>query len=283
MARTADREAKCTACHHKQSAHHARTQDGEDVPFPDYWENAGGQFNKLIELNAASINEFQALFNKTHLGKWTRDRTKHNPTNPKVPTGFQVVSVRRSENSHCWREYGCRRAEVILRAHEAEGEALRLYDDVKSMTAWREVAGAKADRVARECNEWYLFHGTHHETAKKIMETDFRVGCAGSNTGSLYGKGLYFAESVTKADEYAKADTNGLFTMLVCRVIGGQVRYTDELEPDPEDLVQSCISGKYDCVLGDRETTRGTYREFVLFDSQDVYAEYEVQYRRVYS
>lgn len=67
-----------------------------------------------------------------------------------------------------------------------------------------------------------------------------------------------------------------------------------------EALVHSCIEGPYDTVCGDREKTRGTYRfgqhntklaashqagksfyhstldcrEFVLFDSEDVYVEY---------
>ena len=56
--------------------------------------------------------------------------------------------------------------------------------------------------------------------------------------------------------------------------------------------MHSCIEGPYDSVCGDREKTRGTYRratpismqdfssglslmrEFVLFDSEDVYVEY---------
>lgn len=85
-----------------------------------------------------------------------------------------------------------------------------------------------------------------------------------------------------KADEYSKPDQNGIYSLLLCRVLGGRVFHTDVLEPDPEELVRSCISGRYDSVCGDREKCRGTYREFVLFDSEDAYAEYEIQYTRVY-
>eukprot|EP00971_Amphidinium_carterae_P012933 255228-Amphidinium_carterae.1 len=35
------------------------------------------------------------------------------------------------------------------------------------------------------------------------------------------------------------------------------------------ELVNSCLEGPYDCVCGDREKLRGTYKEFVLFDSED--------------
>jgi len=234
-----------------------------------------------LELKKKEIEEFQSLLEKTYKNVWTRDRKNHNPTCPDVPKGFKVTSVSRNENSHGWIEYGCRRASVLARSSEAD-EPIEVMNDVKSMVAWREIGGAKADRLAHECNEWYLFHGTNPEAAKSICSSDFKVSRAGSNTGTLYGKGLYFAESITKADEYAKPDKKGKYAVLLCRVIGGKVRYTDDPTPDPEELVYSCIDGPYDSVLGDREKVRGTFKEFVLFDSEDVYPEYIINYTRVY-
>ena len=75
------------------------------------------------------------------------------------------------------------------------------------------------------CNEWYCFHGTSKETMHKILSGDFLVRTAGSATGTMYGNGIYFAESITKADEYAKEDNDelGLFRVILCRVIGGNV------------------------------------------------------------
>ncbi|CAE8586327.1 unnamed protein product [Polarella glacialis] len=214
----------------------------------------------------------------TYRTAFTRDRKVHNPTNPKVPTGFTVLKVHRSENSHSWKEYACRRAEVETRIQE--GKAVKVFDDVKTVTALKDIGGAKAARLSHDCNEWYLFHGTNPAAAKAICDSDFKVSRAGSNTGTLYGKGLYFAESITKADEYAKANEEGNYAVLLCRILGGNVRYTDDPTPDPEDLLHSCIEGDYDIVLGDREKTRGTYREFVLFDSEDVYVEYIIEYKR---
>merc|ERR1719389_153326 len=124
--------------------------------------------------------------------------------------------------------------------------AIEIYDkQVRTSVVSGKIAG-----LAHECNEWYLLHGTNPAAAKDICRTDFTIRTAGSNTGTLYGRGLYFADSITKADEYAKPDANGNYAVLLCRVIGGNVLYTADPSPDPESLVYQCIEGPYDSVLG---------------------------------
>eukprot|EP00929_Paragymnodinium_shiwhaense_P057699 TRINITY_DN28888_c0_g1_i2.p1 TRINITY_DN28888_c0_g1~~TRINITY_DN28888_c0_g1_i2.p1 ORF type:complete len:119 (+),score=20.95 TRINITY_DN28888_c0_g1_i2:307-663(+) len=105
--------------------------------------------------------------------------------------------------------------------------------------------------------------------------------CIIPGKNSAFGCDVW-GQSITKADEYAKANTAGNYAVLLCRVLGGKVLYTDEVSPNPEDLVHQCVEGPYDSVLGDRERIRGTFREFVLFDSEDVYPEYIVEYQRDY-
>merc|ERR1711972_297232 len=85
-----------------------------------------------------------------------------------------------------------------------------------------------------------------------ITSNNFSVNFAGSSTGTLYGRGLYFAEHCTKADEYANADKDGLHTVLVCRVTLGNVFYTAEPEPDAQACAKLCMSGDEHCILGDR-------------------------------
>merc|ERR1712217_119002 len=92
--------------------------------------------------------------------------------------------------------------------------------------------------------------------------------------------GVYFAESVTKADEYAEANSDGEYVVLLCRTLGGHVRYSDEVSPDAESLLRDCTEGNYNCVLGDRAKCRGTFREFVFFDTEHIYAEYVIYYKR---
>jgi len=270
-------DKKCKECKHKKGLHVAKVTTGE-VPFPPYWNHHDGEFNELVPMTGKSVNEeFQKLLDKTYRKAYTKDRAKHNPTNPKVPKGFEVLAVKRNENKHSWQEYAFRRGDILSRDSLPE-----IFADVKTSMAMDEIGGDKANRLHSECNEWYLFHGTNPEAAAAICASDFKVSRAGSSTGTLYGKGLYFAESVTKADEYAKPNAEGRYAVLLCRVIGGKVKYTDEVTPDPEALVHACIEGPFDSVCGDREKTRGTYREFVLFDSEDVYVEYVIEYKRKY-
>eukprot|EP00811_Abedinium_folium_P021926 NODE_3115_length_2090_cov_8.617422.p1 GENE.NODE_3115_length_2090_cov_8.617422~~NODE_3115_length_2090_cov_8.617422.p1 ORF type:complete len:544 (+),score=133.44 NODE_3115_length_2090_cov_8.617422:84-1715(+) len=281
-----DQNRPCKHCNHKPSLHQAKIQTGE-VPMPDYWDSSEGDKNGLgmVDMGQQATAEFQQLVTRTHRKVWTRDRSRHNPANPKVPKGYRVVNVKRNENLPSWREYAMRRAELMCRSEEADqglGKVFEVFPDVKTSVAWREIGGPKACRLEEGINEWYLFHGTNPAAAESICGSDFKVSRAGSNTGTLYGRGLYFAESVTKADEYAKPNDAGIYAVLLCRVLGGHVLYTDEVTPDPEDLVHNCVNGDYDIVLGDREKCRNTFREFVLFDSEDVYPEYSIEYVREY-
>jgi len=128
-------------------------------------------------------------------------------------------------------------------------------------------------------NEWYLYHGTSNSAARNICAHDFKMRLAGSSTGTLYGRGAYLAESITKADEYSKKEDD-CYTVLLCRVLGGRVRYTNERQPDPEALTKDCVEGPFDCILGDRKKVSGTYREFIIFDTENVYPEYILKYQR---
>lgn len=108
---------------------------------------------------------------------------------------------------------------------------------------------------------------------------------AGSNAGTLYGPGLYLAENSSKSDEYAADEDSGiyrgLYAMLICRVTCGRILYTDELKPVKSRLTQQCtLEKRYDSVLGDREKTKGTYREFVVYNSAQVYPECVILYKR---
>jgi len=131
-------------------------------------------------------------------------------------------------------------------------------------------------------NEAWLFHGTRSLAAESITSNDFRVDLAGSSAGSLYGRGIYLAENCTKADEYSYPDKAGLYTMLVCRTTLGKVLYNDERLPDPRKCEDACLKGDYHSVLGDRKKCRGTFREFCVFDEDQIYPNYVVSYRRVF-
>mmetsp|Transcript_79479 Transcript_79479/g.233613 ORF Transcript_79479/g.233613 Transcript_79479/m.233613 type:complete len:530 (+) Transcript_79479:79-1668(+) len=272
---------RCSVCKHKCGSHVSKAHTGE-IPFPEYWDNHGEAPHALVDMQGMVVQDFQKLVDRTYRNSWTRDRSRHNE-NKKVPSGFKVKAVHRNENCDSWQEYCVRRASLLTRVQEGTEDPIEIKADVKTMVAWKDIMTDKADRLAPELNEWYLFHGTNPKAAQAICSSDFKLSFAGGNTGTLYGRGLYFAESFTKSDEYAKSNESGTYAMLMCRILGGRFKYTDLVSPDVEELVQSVTEGPYDTILGDREKCRGTYREFVIFDTEDVYPEYLIEYQRVYS
>ncbi|CAE7936819.1 Parp14, partial [Symbiodinium sp. KB8] len=129
-------------------------------------------------------------------------------------------------------------------------------------------------------NEAYLLHGSNPTSALSILRTSFKMGLAGRNAGSMFGPGVYLAESSVKADEYAQDDTNGsyagLYAVLFCRaVVGRALQVTD-----PADYGPLVTSGDFESVVGDRERAVGTFREFVFFHEEAIYPEFAVFYRR---
>jgi len=133
-----------------------------------------------------------------------------------------------------------------------------------------------------ETNTVWLFHGTNDQAAEQITRGDFLVDKAGSNAGTLYGRGIYLAESCSKSDEYTQQNDEGLRCMILCRATLGNVLYNDEKAPNVESLVRQCRRGTFHSVLGDREKTRGTFREFIVYDDDQVYPEFTMWYKRVY-
>jgi len=274
----------CT-CKHKRKLHASSRSGAGAVPFPKYWsvgeDSPEGEFQKILDVDAAMIPKFQELLKATYSDVTTRDRANHSGNGDwRVPRHFKLVGAQRNENSKLWRKYCIKQAELQKEKTLGEGmEGYKHYDvfkDVETSKAWESL---DSDRLNTDINEWYLFHGTSSSAARNICSTDFKMRLAGTATGTLYGKGSYMAESITKADEYAKQEGD-VFTVLLCRVLGGHVNYCDTRTPDADELTKSCTEGDFDCIIGDRKKVSGTYREFVIFDTENVYPEYILTYKR---
>jgi len=269
-------------CGHKRSAHAANDDETMVSAIPCYWTNQRveekNNFFEWIDCDDDTVQEIQQLVDASVKRTWTRDRGK----GMKVPSGYTVVAVKRSENYKLWRKYVLKRSLIKQNLERDTDLPFEAYT-VKTALAGTP-SFMSGEPLDESCNEWLLWHGTSLEGAERICEIDFKQRLAGTATGTLYGRGTYFAESCTKADEYAQVSQDGehagLFAMLLCRVVGGRVRYTDEPEPDADALTADCLHGSYDAVLGDREKCRNTFREFVLFASDQAYPEYIVFYKR---
>jgi len=199
-------------------------------------------------------------------------------------------------NDDAWGNYVARR-EAIRQEIEADPSEFSRYEvdtcaassgDVALDDAGESaelIAGILAEDFASPLlpgvNEVFLYHGTSAAAAEAIKTHDFRINLAGSNAGTLYGRGIYLAENGTKSDEYTTPMADGVRHLLVCRVVLGKVYYTDTKETDPRACEHACLRGKFNSVLGDRKKCRGTFREFIVFDEEQVYTNYILTYKRV--
>jgi hypothetical protein len=248
------------------------------IAFPPTWTGARNdkKWNKRIPVTDSKVlSELQGLLDKSYKNTYTRDRDKTGRKD--VPKKFQLVSAKKSENYHDWRGYYLKRHLI-----ERQVKSNPNFTKYRPLTAdAKELCGAR-HRLRGYVNEWFLFHGTNEKAAESICNGDFTMRLAGSATGTMYGAGTYLAESVTKADEYAQSDKDGVCAMLLCRVIGGSVLYDANKSPDPDSLQQLVLKEGYNCVLGDREKVKGTFKEYVVFDADQIFVEYILYYRRVY-
>lgn len=248
------------------------------LTFPQTWigPRDDPMYSQRLEItDDEHISELQALLDVSYKDVWTRDRLHTGKT--EVPSGFKLRREFRAESHKQWRGYFLKRH--LLR---------HAINDVEGFVE-HEARTGKLPQLHRRhglrpsCNEWLLFHGTSYQKLEAILQNDFSMSFAGSSTGTLYGRGTYLADSITKADEYSEVGPDGLCCVLVCRVLGGHVLYNDEVTPDAMRLERRVLDGGFHSILGDRERCKNTYKEFVVFDADQIYVEYALFYTREYN
>eukprot|EP00440_Ansanella_granifera_P069279 gb/GFBE01075162.1/.p1 GENE.gb/GFBE01075162.1/~~gb/GFBE01075162.1/.p1 ORF type:complete len:921 (+),score=206.60 gb/GFBE01075162.1/:1-2763(+) len=248
---------------------------------PKYWEEGcrqGQVGQKIVPATAEEKAWIQELLDGTYKKKATRDRA-----GGALADRFVVVSALRSECPLLWEKYANRRKKV----HEdmkSRGDAVTRVEP-KTMGACRALKDrCTHPKVGNPTNETYLLHGSNPTSAISILSTSFKVDFAGAAVGTMFGPGVYMAESSSKSDEYARDEStgsayDGLYAVLLCRVILGSSHVVEK----PGDYREKCTSGEFDSVVGDREKAVGTFREFILFDEGSIYPEYVAFYRREYT
>lgn len=249
-------------------------EDGTGLMF-----NADDKINLFgqVELNGEELEAMQGLFDASFRKRYTRDRR-----GGKVPDKLLLARGHRIQNAMNWAEY-CARKEVVkgdLRELREAGE--NVFDCVADLKTAGHLPQATQYELDPHANSAWLYHGTNDEAAAMISRGDFLIERAGSNAGTLFGRGIYLAESCSKSDEYSTENEEGLRCILVCRVTLGNINYCDERRPDVDKLVRSCVNGNFHSVLGDREKVHSTFREFIVYDDDQVYPEYVLWYKRVY-
>lgn len=256
---------------------HAKSFAGIELDPPRYWrhQDLGADFDVMAPVNQKFLEKIQQLLDGTFIDKGTRDRQGA------VPSRLIVETAHRVEDRELWQRYADKRNEIALRRICAS--QLSDMEGSGEIKTQRHL-GEFNQRLAHGVNEFYLFHGSSPAGVLGIGQTGFLLKFVGTGAGSMFGPGSYFAEASSKGDEYASCEPSGLFrgkcAMLLCRVVCGELfRVT---ESDKPAIQEAMASGRYDSVVGDREASVGTYREFVVYDEAQIYPEYVIIYRRKY-
>ncbi|CAJ1344844.1 unnamed protein product [Effrenium voratum] len=255
---------------------------------PSYWTNQDRavHFRHRCEVSAETRELFQAVLDQTFKARSTRDRVGS------LPKRLRLLKCHRVEDSSQWSLYSscldrlkvkwpaCTPISQHYTATPSEGNE---EDGHSGEVLTRPVLGGLANRLDAKLNEFYLMHGTSPNGALGITDAGFRLDFSGSHAGSMFGDGAYFAECSSKADEYSSAGDGiyeGVFALLLCRVSCGQMLRM--LRADSRTVEQALGSQVVSSVLGDREASVGTYREFVVFEAAQIYPEYVMLYEREY-
>jgi len=253
------------------------------------------------------LDQFQFLLSQTHkeTDNWTRDRgcRLHGVNRCKppciyknkapVPTGYCLSSVYRNQNPGLWARYSLMRSTIV---HECALESCKPLILESSKKPFDRIDG---QHLVRKVNECRVFHGTSHESCLNICKKNFSLECAGTGATwkdlacefgqPLYGYGIYFAERMTKADEYCTRASvpDGkrppTFHVLVCRVVAGHATLCTKNEIDSDKLRSQVLDGPHHSIVGDRTKELGKpYRELVIYDKDQIFPEFLVEYTRVY-
>lgn len=303
-------------CGHKLSMHRSDFAERsvsklmEDT-VPSDW--APGQEGLVKVEDDVLLQGLQALMMSTHktTDNWTRDRgcSMHGVNGCpaacaslhrcSVPSGYVLVTAYRNQNLDLWQKFSLVKSAIVEECSRACETPYAAYSVASSTSSL-----SRQQSLEENCNEWYLFHGTKPEACKGICETNFRLNMAGTgatwkDTGKavgtpLYGFGLYFAERLTKADEYSQPIPSGgtllqdvegedLYGVLLCRVIGGRANLVTTNEIEIERLRRDVFDGPYHSVFGDRVSSLGKpFREIVVYDKDQCYPEFLLVYARSY-
>eukprot|EP00929_Paragymnodinium_shiwhaense_P062982 TRINITY_DN31494_c0_g1_i1.p1 TRINITY_DN31494_c0_g1~~TRINITY_DN31494_c0_g1_i1.p1 ORF type:complete len:566 (+),score=82.61 TRINITY_DN31494_c0_g1_i1:90-1787(+) len=303
-------------CGHRAGLHRSEMAEGSLAmqllsSKPLHWQRG---VTGLVEITEPELlHQLQFLLDATHKEKdnWTRDRgcALHGVDGCKppcvyqnrqpVPSGYRLIQARRNQNCQLWARYVLTKA-AILQECKLGGGCSPLEVE-SSSAAFRSLAGVALDGSV---NEWRLFHGTSHTGCLQICDSNFNLSKAGTGATwkdasggrglPLYGRGIYCAERITKADEYAKPmsaserrlndlpDGRDLYSVLVCRAVGGRATVVTSNEIDATGLRAKVIEGPHHSVLGDRVKDLGKpFREMVLYDRDQVYPEFVLTYERI--
>ena len=188
-----------------------RSLGEEDTKLPSYWKLYKGKLTSFVtkmkgdmfsKVDVKLQNAVESMMTKSwksHLVGQGRDATNQTRTNVKIQQIWQI------ENPDLYNDYIAKRKKFCL---GAVGNKVPRLSSVQNQNDFltKSFGIAELDALlVHQINEVFLFHGTSASNKEAIVKQglDARIG----NSSGMFGQGIYFAESATKADQYSHNGT----------------------------------------------------------------------------
>jgi hypothetical protein len=252
-----------------------------DVQRPAYWQYQEHSGSWLVRESAEVASQVERLLNDTATpAEHGAGRDSHEQSFVR----FKVTSVQRVENSVVWSAYNARRRAL---ADALAGEGYTLPEPARQLCTSHFLYPSEGGSLEDAAGEVFLFHGTSFPESIASTGFDVRYAYAGAGAGAAFGRGVYFAESASKSDQYVKPGARRSLTLLLARVCLGRCqvvrdgrgrRYAPFL-PQVVELNTPVLPVYYDSILTEVPGMR--YREIVVGRDTAAYPELLVEYERV--
>ncbi|KAF2072609.1 hypothetical protein CYY_006068 [Polysphondylium violaceum] len=262
---------------------------------PTTWTDVDTMDYKEVDIlnHESEFKWMSELFTKTiasnHKGTVT--------LSPVVFNTLKVTRVVRIQNPILWTRYHARKQKILDDCQQLAPPVQKILTNIPNSPS-----------VDENANECFLFHGLNVSSVTGIAKFGFDPRFC--SLEGMFGAGLYFAENSSKSNQYchAGACTNSGFLaqscrcsakdevcLLVCRVVLGDSlienvfrgnspgnfwhgRRTEPKKPDGINIHHSVV-GESKANYGPKATL--LLREYIVYESSQVYPEYKVYFKRV--
>ena len=215
------------------------------------------------------------------------------PTSPcSCMNKAEIKTVHRIENIRLWHRYKARLA--AMRQDNATSNIAVGSTDLDLDGAFPIMADSQktldcGEKLALDVDEKILLHGTSWDNANSIVREGFDHRTC---YGGMYGAGVYFACAACKSNQYTcnlhKTPGSMPFctcerTLIIARVALGDAYVAKEIRNDRRPPMRAG-SGTYDSIvvkpgfISGHHNSQQVHQEFVIFDREQAYPCYVVQY-----
>eukprot|EP00929_Paragymnodinium_shiwhaense_P109747 TRINITY_DN7625_c0_g1_i1.p1 TRINITY_DN7625_c0_g1~~TRINITY_DN7625_c0_g1_i1.p1 ORF type:complete len:1111 (-),score=315.09 TRINITY_DN7625_c0_g1_i1:211-3543(-) len=246
---------------------------------PEAWV-APGMAAGNVRLQDAQLETLQEMLYASFAAKPCSGR---DVARCKPPTCLQLEWGLRLQNWRAWVDFAAR--EDVLRQSLRNKDLPEPGGRPSLKTSGFQPLALELDEETR-CV--WLFCPLSVKVASAVVAGDLSAAVAFSAASSSrsYGHGAYLYDNCRAADELAaESESGGLRCLLLCRAMLGRSLRSDALLPDLAQLHTAYRAGEHHSILGERDSRwpEQFHKEFVFYDPGQVYPEFLLWYRRLYS